>query len=231
MANQSSNDLPLFYKQPKVLDRVQDANKKLAMPGNFTFAAQANAVPIVIDEFAIAAASYPIVFLQTAEPVPAVVLGVTPQRNLYVGPNGEWLNNAYLPAYVRRYPFILVDDPQSKQMLLCYDETSGMVTEGGDLPLFDNGQPSMVTNNALNLCLALRQQGETTENFVRALRQRGLLNDQSIEIKTPAGDSHVVNGFLTLDEQKFAALPDDVYIQWRKLGWIKLIYAHLQSQV
>ncbi len=37
--------------------------------------------------------------------MPAVLLGIRDQENLYVDDNGAW-NAKYIPAFVRRYPFV-----------------------------------------------------------------------------------------------------------------------------
>jgi hypothetical protein len=35
--------------------------------------------------------------------------------------------------------------------------------------------------------------------------------------------------FQIVDEAKFNALPDDVFLDWRRRGWLPLVYAHLMS--
>jgi hypothetical protein len=228
--NQPSGALPLFYKNPRVLDRALDAKRKIRRLGNYSFAAQANAIPLVMDEFFIAATQYPIVFLATAEPVPAIVTGITPSTNLYIDTQGQWLTGYYVPAYVRRYPFVLVDDMNNKQMVLCIDEGSNLFGDDGDLALFEDGKPTEVTDKALQFCAALRQQGEMTDAFMKALRQHNLLVDRVIEIDNPGGEKHKISGFLTVDENRFQSLSDDIFNAWRHQGWIGLIYAHLISQ-
>ncbi|MGK4455983.1 SapC family protein, partial [Klebsiella pneumoniae] len=79
-----------------------------------------------------------------------------------------WQNGAYLPAYVRRYPFILMDDPEQKQFVLCIDEKSDMFTDNGEFSLFEGDQPSAFTKSAMEFCAALRQQGDATDEFVKA---------------------------------------------------------------
>lgn len=227
----ASPALPLFYARPRILDRALDARKKIKRLGDFSFAAKANAIPVVTDEFFVAAAFYPIVFLQAPQPVPAAVVGVTPGRNLFVSPNGQWQYSAYVPAYVRRYPFILVDDPASKQLLLCVDEASSLFGDSGDHPLFDGDKPSEVTDNAMQFCAVLRQQGEHTDGFVKALQEHELLIPQEVNVQSPtSGEKHTVNGFMNISEEKLRELPDKVYLDWRTKGWIGAIHAHIVSQ-
>lgn len=222
--------LPLFYQKPRVLDSTQDAGRKIRRLGDYSFAAKSNAIPLVIDEFFVAATQYPIVFLATQDPVPAIVTGVTPSTNLFISKQGQWEKGHYVPAYIRRYPFILIDDTTNRQLVLCIDEASNLFGEDADLALFENGKPSDVTDKALQFCAALRQQGEATDAFMKAMRQHNLLVERNIEIDTPAGDKHKVSGFLTIDENRFQSLPDDVFVAWRHQGWVGLVYAHLISQ-
>jgi hypothetical protein len=230
MATATAENLPLFYKNPRVLDRTLDAKRKIRRLGNYLFAQSANAIPMVIDEFPIAATQYPIVFLATAEPTPAIVTGVKLNTNLFINPEGQWETGFYVPAYVRRYPFILVDDPVNKQMVLCIDEGSSLLSDDGDMPLFENGKPSEITDKALQFCAALKQQGEMTDAFMKAVVQQKLLVERTIELEIPNSDKLSVSGFMTIDENRFQSMSDDVFTAWRHQGWIGLVYAHLLSQ-
>jgi hypothetical protein len=221
--------LPMFYSSPRPLDRVRDAKIKLNRPTNFSFASKTNAIPLLINEFPMAASFYPIVFADGAVPVPAAVVGLKNDSNLYVGSDGSWVPGAYLPAYVRRYPFILMDDPENKQFVLCVDENSGLLKEDGEFSLFENEQPSDFTKSAMEFCAALRQQGDATDEFVKALKEHELLVPNNAEITAPDGTKFMLSGFLIIDPKKFDALPDSVVLQWRKKGWLGLVYAQLLS--
>src|SRR5215469_5033029 len=130
--------MPMFYASPRPLDRAQDTNLRVSRPTHFRFAANTNAIPLLIDEFPMAASYYPIVFAAGGAPVPAAVVGLKNDSNLYLDKEGRWQNGAYLPAYVRRYPFILMDDPEQKQFVLCIDEASDMLSETGEYALFED---------------------------------------------------------------------------------------------
>jgi hypothetical protein len=224
-----ANNLPMFYTSPRPLDRAKDAGLKISRPSHFRFAAKTNAIPLLIDEFPMAAAHYPIVFADGPVPIPAAVVGLQNDVNLFVDSNGRWVSNAYLPAYVRRYPFILMDDTEQKQFVLCIDEASDMLGRQGEYALFDGDQPSEFTKNAMEFCAALRQQGDVTDAFVKALKERNLLIPNDAKIDTRDGSQMQLSGFLVIDPQKFDALPNDVFLQWRKNGWLGLVYAQLLS--
>jgi hypothetical protein len=38
-----------------------------------------------------------------------------------------------------------------------------------------------------------------------------------------------LRGFDVVDEAKFNALPDELFLDWRRRGWVHLIYCHLMS--
>jgi hypothetical protein len=228
-AQGSGEAMPMFYAAPRPLDRARDARLKVSRPSHFRFAANTNAIPLLIDEFPMAAAYYPIVFAAGPSPIPAAVVGLKNDSNLFLDQEGRWMNGAYLPAYVRRYPFILMDDPEQKQFVLCIDEKSDMLGEKGEYPLFEGGQPSEFTKSAMEFCAALRQQGDTTDEFIAALQEQGLLMPNDAQIDLRDGSRLQLSGFLVIDPQKFDALPDNVLLQWRKKGWLGLVYAQLLS--
>lgn len=223
------SNLPMFYSSPRPLDRAKDTNLKVSRPTHFRFAAKTNALPLVIDEFPMAAAYYPIVFSDESVPIPAAVVGLRNDSNLFVDSQGQWLADAYLPAYVRRYPFILMDDPEHNQFVLCIDEASEMLGREDGYPLFQNGEPSEFTKSVMELCTVLRKQGDATDAFVKALKERNLLVPNDTKIEMCPGTHLQLSGFLVIDPQKFHTVPANVFLEWRKNGWMSLFDAHLLS--
>ena len=221
--------MPMFYTNPRPLDRARDEKLKLSRPTSFKFAAKTNAIPLLVDEFPMAAAYYPIVFADGALPIPAAVVGLNNDENMFLDDQHRWLYGAYLPAYVRRYPFILMDDPEQKQYVLCIDENSEMINENGEFPLFEGEQPSKFTKSAMEFCAVLRQQGDATDEFVKAVQEYDLLMPHDTQIELRDGSKLQLSGFLTIDPKKFDALPDSVILNWRRKGWLGLVYAQLLS--
>jgi len=221
--------MPMFYKSPRPLDRAKDANMRLSRPTNFRFAGTTNAIPLLVDEFPMSSAYYPIVFADGPLPIPAAVVGLKNDENLYVDQAGNWAPGAYLPAYVRRYPFILMDDAERKQFVLCVDENSDMLSTSGEYALFEGEEPSEFTKSAMEFCAALRQQGDATDEFVTALKEYKLLKPNDAQIDMPDKSRLQLSGFLVIDPQKFDELPDNVILEWRRKGWLGLVYAQLLS--
>ncbi|HEU0117238.1 MAG TPA: SapC family protein [Alphaproteobacteria bacterium] len=221
--------MPMFYESPRPLDRAKDGKLRLSRPTHFRFTAKTNAIPLLVDEFPMAAAYYPIVFASGPMPIPAAVVGLKNDSNLFLDKDGRWLNGAYLPAYVRRYPFILMDDPEQKQFVLCIDEKSDMFGDQGEYALFEGEQPSAFTKSAMEFCAALRQQGDATDEFVKALKEFDLLVPNDAQIDVRDGTKLQLSGFLVIDPKRFDALPDNILLDWRRKGWLGLVYAQLLS--
>lgn len=104
-----------------------------------------------------------------------------------------------------------------------------MLSEKGEFPLFEGEEPSSFTKSAMEFCAALRQQGDATDEFVKALQEYDLLMPNDAQIDVRDGSKLQLSGFLVVDPKKFDALPDNVVLAWRRKGWLGLVYAQLLS--
>jgi len=224
--------MPLFYQKPRVL--IADAHRDLHLTAahDFAFARATNAVPIMVPEFVEAQHSYPIVFV--GEPVhPAVVLGLE-QDNLFVAADGAWAEGRYVPAYVRRYPFVFIETADGEQLALGIDTASDRVVsapDGGEglVPLFDGDKPAPLTEGALRFSAALQASQVDTRAFCEALADQNLLIDQQAQGSFPDGRPFHVQGFRIVDAGLLAALPDEIVLDWNRKGWLALVHYHLAS--
>ncbi|NYT85948.1 SapC family protein [Pollutimonas harenae] len=224
----TSTALPLFYKQPQALQPGLHAKLSLAKQPNYAFAASANSVPLVSSEMAAACRHYPIVFTEGEQPAPVAVLGLRGQENLFINADGQWQANSYIPAYIRRYPFIFLEN--ADQFTLCVDTLASSVVESAENSFFDNeGKPSELTRNALEFCREYQSQHAYTLEFSRALAEADLLVDNKADITLPNGQHLTLSGFKVIDEAKFNALPEQEFLRWRAKGWLTLVYCHLIS--
>lgn len=229
----ASPHLPLFYQGVEPLHAARHAGVGLKDSIGYGFAAATNAIPLVWEEFAIAQAHYPIVFGPPGQPEAYAAVGLRDRENLMVTADGGWLPGPYVPAYLRRYPFIFGVLPESTEFHLCVERSAlAPVGIGTSRPLFIDGQPSPLVQEALRICAAYQRQYDETAAFVTALHERRLLTERhaSTTVTTPGGQQPVVMGGLwTVDEAAFNALPDDVFLDWRRRGWVVLVHAHLLS--
>lgn len=221
--------LPLLYKTPRPLSTERHADKSLAARADYRFAAEATAIPINTVEFSMAVKHYPIVFTPDSPPVPVAVVGLKQGTNLFVGADGAWRPHTYVPAYVRRYPFIFMTGPDQLQYALCIDEASDLIVDGTERPFFEDGKPTQLTQDALKFCSAFQGLFEATREFGAALAEHDLLVENRADIKLKSGDRMQLGGFRVIDEGRFNALPGDTFLEWREKGWLPLVYAAFAS--
>jgi SapC len=221
--------LPIFYSRPRPLDAVLDRGRSLQPVSDFGFARATNSVLLGAAEFPRAMRSYPIVFTSREPRVAVAVLGVEGDENLFVGADGKWRQGHYIPAYVRRYPFIFLEQPGSNDLTLCVDEASGLLTQSDDHLLFESDEPTQLVRNALNFCREFHEQTLASAAFVAELARQQLLVPNEARIRLNSGKEMTLRNFQIVEESKFNALPDDVFLEWRRRGWLALAYAHLMS--
>lgn len=219
--------LPLFYKSVQPLHGAAHAHWRLK-DGDASFAADTPFVPIVAGELAAAARDYPVVFAaDSAQPL--AILGLE-RRNLFIE-GGRWSNEAYIPAYVRRYPFAFVATVNPDGFALAIDGGSDRVAQGGKegAVLFENGEPSALTRQALEFCAAFGREVEMTSLFTTALKEKDLLIDRRADATLPDGRKLGLDGFQIVDAEKFNALDDETVVAWHRQGILALVHHHLAS--
>ena len=225
---------PLFYKNPVPLQSKTHAETQLSKKADFSFAADTTAVPIIAREVPIAAQNYPIVFTGGDKPQPFVVLGLAANQNLFVNPDGTWRAKSYIPAYVRRYPFILITSESAQRVLLSIDEDCSRIgneeTVDGN-KLFDaDGKPTPTTDTATKFCQDFHREFQSTMSFGEAVAASGILRPNQLNIKNGDKQSTALQGFQIVDEKALRALPDETILEWHKKGWLSLLNMHLASQ-
>ena len=172
-------------------------------------------------EFTLVQRHYPIVFSIGDKPIPIALMGLNEGVNVFVGDDGKLTDtNVYVPAYVRRYPFMLAKlHPDAQEMSLCFDPTAdtlGAFDEGQ--PLFEGAQPSQTTKDILSFNEQFEQAGQRTQMFMAELRKSGLLMDGEVAIQPEGFDQpFVYRGFQMIDEEKFRAFQLDGNVaSWRR---------------
>ncbi|TXL72972.1 SapC family protein [Vineibacter terrae] len=221
--------MPLFYTQPAPVDANRHRGKSLRDNPGFGFSVRTNSVPVSGAEFALAQRHYPIVFSGQDGAVPVAVLGLRADENLFVRRDGTWEPNLYIPAYVRRYPFVFIE-AAGGQLILAIDEGGGFVVDGGKLPLFDaENKPTNLVNSALQFCAAYQNNHKATAEYVAALQANDVLVDNQAQATIAGTERLSLAGFKVVDEARFNKLPAATLEAWREKGWLAWTYAHLLS--
>jgi len=224
-------NLPMFYKKVEALSASAHGDLKVREnSADVSFARESNSIMLTAVEFAQAAHHYPVVFGSAElEAVPFAVTGHTGSQNIFVGDDGKWREGVYIPAYVRRYPFILIENTADTSVVLAVDPTSPMISKDEGKPLFENDEGSEVAKGIMNLCVAYHREYLKTKVICKQIDETGILIDRSAEVTLPDGTKTRVTGFRVVDEKAFNALSDEDFLKLRKSGALTLIYCHLWS--
>src|SRR5260221_2203460 len=198
---------------------------------NFAFSSKINSVPLTAIEFRDAQSDYPIVFAGNKEGVmPAVILGLREGENLYLSSDGKW-DARYIPAFVRRYPFVFAKSEDGERFNLCIDEQfSGFNGDGRGERLFtDDGKPTTYVENILKFLQEYQLQFHRTERFCKRILELDLLEPMQAQVAMNTGEQYSLGGFMAVNREKLKELPGDKLAELAKTDEIELIYLHLQS--
>ena len=232
MATAPQAALPVFYNDLMPLNSRDHAGWKSRTTDRAPWLAGFHAVPVTAEEFPAAARNFPIIFSSGENPVPLALMGLNEGVNVFVDAEGQVTENIYIPAYVRRYPFLLAKlSPQSEELSLCFDPSSDLVGEFDEgRALFDGDQASETTQGLLAFCEQFEQAGLKTQAFVEELTKHKLLMDGEVAIQQEGVEQpFVYRGFQMVDQEKLRDVRGDVLRTWNQNGLLPLIYAHLFS--
>lgn len=221
-----------FYKKPVLLDRNAHRNLRLVPPpSRFGFAKESVAVPVTPLEFPAVCHDYAIVFAVDAERpgMPMVLTGLRDDENLFVNDNGVWVSD-YVPAFVRRYPFILnVNDTEQTFLVLIDEEFPGFSQTEGERLFEEDGKEGPFLNHTLTFLREFHDSTRMSDEFMLRLKKLDLLIPHTIEIRDGDNVNGTLSGFSIVDEKRLLALDDKSMLELARSGDLGRIYAHLLS--
>lgn len=221
-----------LFERPELLTREKHGALGLTRTEKpYAFCARIRAVPITVSEISTAMKNYPVVFTSDSDPVPLAVLGLVDEVNLFVDDNGLWEENAYVPGYIRRFPFALASETSGERMAIVIDADYDGVTTGGDAPFFDaSGESSEATKQAIEFCKQYEQDRQLTARMMQELQPLNLIKGQTAQY-TPQGSNEqkVFAQYFGVDEQALKSLSDDKIVALNKSGVLPVLYAQLMS--
>ncbi|MDR0480740.1 MAG: SapC family protein [Gallionellaceae bacterium] len=227
----------IFYEKPVALNRERHRHLKLSsrlgrsgQSGQFGFARATNSVLMAASELNEASRDYPVVFVGNAGGpyMLAGLVGLHDNENLFVNADGHWKADAYIPAFVRRYPFVLADDGQG-QLTVCIDESfPGLNEDEGEALFDDEGKDSSLLQGALEFLKLFHAEMQRTGAFCARLAELDLLVAKTIRVERN-GKQEVLNGLYIVDEQKLRDLTDAQVLELYRNGYLSWVYAHLHS--
>ena len=220
----------LIYETVVPLSFGRHRDSCVEIGGNYSFSGKVNSVPLMAVEFPQAAADYAIVFTGTKESImPAVILGLRGNENLYISNDGTW-DAKYIPAFVRRYPFVFSTSPDPQRFTLCVDEEfSGFNREGRGQRLFgDDGKPSPYVDNILKFLQEYQAQFRRTQSFCKKVEELEVLEPMQAQVEL-SGERYSLGGFMAVNRAKLKAVSGEKLAELAKTDELELIYLHLQS--
>jgi len=221
-----------FYKKVVALNSNVHRNLRFAPDKtNFSFAQDTTAVLLSGVEFAEAGREYPIVFIRGHDKQirPVALLGVRDNENLFVDDKGAW-DARYIPAFVRRYPFVMSNAGANGQLVVCIDENcAALNTEKGDLLINADGKLEPQMNEVMKFLENFQREFERTELICKQLDELGLFIQQGARFDTDKGERFQLNDFHIIDEAKFGQITDEMLPKLFRSGALGLSYLHLAS--
>ncbi|WP_338468036.1 SapC family protein [Novosphingobium sp. ZN18A2] len=233
MASAPANNLPMLYKDLMPLNSRDHATWRARPAEKAPWLAGMHAVPLTVEEFPQAQRHFPIIFAAGDNPVPLALMGLNEGVNVFIGEDGAVTQEGvYIPAYARRYPFLLAKlNPSSDDLSLCFDPSCNLIGEFEDgEPLFTDGEPSEVTKGALQFCENFEQAGMRTQQFIEDITKHDLLMDGEVSIQQPGVEQpFVYRGFKMINQEKLRDMRGDLLRTWAQNGLLPLLYAHIFS--
>lgn len=221
----------LFYEQAAPVSATRHADMSVETGAGYAFASNASAVPIMALEFIAAASEYAIVFAPIGDEIfPAVVLGLRTDQNLYLGADGKW-NAKYVPAFIRRYPFVFSTSTDRKTLTLCIDESyAGLNRQGKGQRLFDDEKkPAPYTQRVLKFLQDFQAHFQRTRAFCQRLKELDVLESTGVQITGADGQKMALGGFMVANRKKLREIPDDKLLAMAKSDELELLHLHLYS--
>ncbi len=220
---------PLFYKAPEILDPTRHKGLGLNQSTSFSFAAATNAIPINAVEFSLASRDYPIVFIGEQEMSSVAIVGLRKDENVMVDGSGQWAAGTYVPAYVRRYPFVFVRDESGTQYALCIDRISEKIDANTENVFFDGNELTELSKNAMQFCTVFQRHYLASETIFKQLREFDLFISHQGRFSLPGGEILSLKDFKIIDEKRFNALSEEAVASLWKSGALAAVYCHLIS--
>jgi hypothetical protein len=221
----------MIYEATVPVSHARHCNWCVEAATDYTFCRNVNSVPLLAAEFPIAALEYAIVFGDSGDVVmPAAVLGVRSEENLYLAKQGSWLAK-YIPAFVRRYPFVFSSTDQGTRFTLCIDEAfPGFNQSGRGERLFgDDGNPTPYVEKVLKFLQQYQLEFQRTQAFCKRLKDLNLIEPMHAQINLKSGERMALGGFSVVDRARLKTLSAQPLAELLQSGELEMIYTHLVS--
>lgn len=221
-----------MYKNLELLNKINHKTKSIKVVENFLFAKKQINVPITIAEFFEACKNYPIFFTKDKDNTwfASVMLGYKENENIFVDEKGNWEKLHYIPAFVRRYPFVFVTQDNKDEVLLALDKEYLIDSKNNEQrKLFNEDKNSEFLNSVLNFLNKFNNDSKITTNFIKQLDEWELLEEKTATITISNKEQYNLKGLFIVNEEKLKHLSKKRKEELCSKDMIPLITAHLIS--
>jgi hypothetical protein len=222
----------LLYQKPIRLNRFAHAELCYTPPSDYMFCRALAAVPLMAVEFPLSCRQYPIVFVRAEDGTTGAwaILSLVAEENAYVDRQGRW-TASYVPAVVRRYPFVLAEIPgKPTDFDVAIDEESPCFSRDHGQALFTAaGEPEPILQSQIEFLRAVLAEHQRTLAFAKALQEAEILTPRNVDIVRGDQQRFGMRNALVVDEAKLAALPAETVHDFLAKGYLGWIYSHLLS--
>ncbi|HHX82254.1 MAG TPA: SapC family protein [Pseudomonadaceae bacterium] len=221
----------LFYE--KIVPLNRDQHRKLHLrpsESKARFSADTHYVPVAGTEFYQAARDYPLLFPKDGGNGPIALLGMREGENLFLEEDGAWQEGVYIPAFIRRYPYILARGDESDSRTVCIDEDFPGFGESEGKALFnEEGEPSEYLSGVIDFLNRYATDMQVTGDFLQKLESLDLLIERNLRVTDSKGRNFHLNEFRIINEERLMQLDDATLGELHRKGWLGWIHAHLVS--
>ena len=225
----------LLYQNPVPL--TKDTHSKMGVSATaapFDFLRKAHFVPVTAPEFGAAANSYPLIFAGEAKN-PLAVMGIRGEENLFVEENGQFNADFYMPAFARRYPFVLAGDEANNRFVVCVDEKADcVVKKNPERPFFEGEELSAFTQEAFEFLQAFERDRRATEDMIKVFNEHDLFEQKEMNFQGNNPDGSLapkqkIAEYFAITEERLKKLDDKALRMFADRGYLAVAYAHIMS--
>ena len=219
-----------MYKKIELITQDEHKNSGVASVDDFKHTKEFTTPIITMQEYYESCKHYPIIFSKNDEEgwFSIALLGLEKENN-FVNEEGAWRGGCYIPAYIRRYPFIYIRN--NDELLLGFDSTHKIDKDkAGDRYFFDdNGEKTEFVDKVLNFMNQVQNDSNQTKKFIETLAELDILEESTIKGTNSEGKEININGFWIVKENKLNELTKEDKSMLCEKNYMQPITAHLIS--
>ena len=217
-----------LYNKLEYLNYKTHGNLGWRTPSDqYGFAKTVTSIPLVASEIPTAQKFYPIVFPDIEWGGPIAVFSVNEGTNPFINKDGSWERDAYIPAYLRRYPIATVQG-EGDRVAMVFDRDSKGIVEDPEFRFFEDEKLTSWAQELIDFSVEYERDQLETNLFMDKLREFELLTMKHIGQKIEGKDQALAN-FSSIDENRLKALSDQQILELNSKGYLAIIFGQLFS--